>query len=286
MRLLIFLSVLLVFQSARAQDDDLLSEARRHYEEANFQQAIALLDRVISEKEDNYDAWLLKGNCFQKEEKFVAAIQAYETASKSGPNSAILNANHGNALINLQQWGAAEKKLRQALKIDSELPEAHYYMGNVKYFNFNLSAAIRHYDKAIELKPEYRDALYMRAAAYAELEEYGKALGDYEKVLELDPDLEVARFNAAVIRLRDNQYAEASELLETIDASNLPQPRDLYFYRGEALYFSGQKEDACAAYERAKEMGDKEAEEIFLKYCVEKQERKEEPKTRTIRMAF
>ncbi len=286
MRVIFIISFLVVAVSAQAQKTELLAEAQKHYEAQEFPRAIAVLDRLIEAEEVNGEAWVLKGHCYQEEEKYVAALQAYERAEKYDPQWALPQAFHGAALINLEQYKQAQKKIKGALKIDPDLPEGHYYLGNIAYLDFRPNVAIGHYTRAIELRPEYRNALYMRAAAYAELENYGRALADYEQVLALDPTLEVARFNAAVIRLQNREYDNAAELLEGINAEKLPVPSDYYYYQGEALYFAGRKEEACEYYLRAKELGDEESDKIYSKYCVGKEEREEELERRTIRMAF
>jgi Flp pilus assembly protein TadD len=263
-----------------------LNQAKLLYDQGKYQECILLINKLVSQEKDNFEAHLIKGDCYQKEEKFIAAIESYEMAQKLNDTSALLHANHGAAYINLQQYEEAEKKLRKSLKLDPDLPEAHYFLGNLEYFDFRLIAAIKHYNKAIENRPEYRDALYMRAAANAELENYAEALRDYEKVMELDPALDVARFNVAVIRLHNDEYEKAYDLLSKVDPAKLTEPVNFYFYQAEALYFSGQKTEACKLYQKAMEMGDAESKEIYTRYCLNKEERKQKMEKRTIRMAF
>jgi tetratricopeptide (TPR) repeat protein len=286
MRFYTLLFLLLTLSSFSQEIDD-LRKAELLYENGDYQDAISILEKLIEDDQGSFEALLLQGNCFQKEEKFVAAIQSYERAELLQRESAILNANYGAAFLNLQQMDRAKERLKIALKLDSDLPEAHYFMGNHDYFNFKTSSALRHYSKAIKLKPEYRDALYMRAAAYAEMEEYHLALRDYEKVLELDPNLAVAKYNMAVILITNEQYDKGMSLLAEVKPDELPVPRDYFYYQGEALYFSGKKEDSCELYAKAGEMGDSEAQEIYTKYCMQGEERQEtQPDKKVIRMAF
>jgi len=280
-----FILLFCLFGKGHAQPSDLLAEAKTLYDAGRYTDAVATLDRIIEDDSNSFDIWLIKGDCFQKEEKFVAAIQAYEKAEKRNRESALLLTHHGAAFINLEQYSEATKKISKALKIDPNLAEAHYFMGNLQYFDFNINAAIKSYDEALRLKPSYRDALYMRAASYSELQKYPEALRDYEAALAIDPTLEVASYNVAIIRLLNDEYAKSAEMLAAIDPSKLPKPADYHFYLGEALYFSGKKEDGCAEYEIARDMGDAESTAIYEKYCINKEER-EALRTRTIRMAF
>ncbi len=286
MRLCYIAVILSISQLAFGQNAALLDQAKQLYEEEKYKEALAVLDKLLTSNTDEFDIWLIRGNCLQKDEKFVAAIQAYEKAERLDAQSAVLNTNQGAAYLNLKQPEEAEKLLKKALKINEAHPDAHYFMGNLRYFEFNVSAALKYYNEAIKLKPNYRDALYMRAASNSELGKYRDALRDYEAVLEIDPNLESARYNMAVIYLQVDQYTKAAEILEKIDANKLEKPSDYYYHIAEALYFAGNKEDACANYAMAAELGDVESREYHLKYCMDKQEREAKRKTRTIRASF
>jgi tetratricopeptide (TPR) repeat protein len=263
-----------------------LSEAKKLYESGKYEEAVKLLNAILESDNNSLEALQLKGDCYQKEEKFVAALQVYDKAQLIYGESAVLNASHGSALLNLKQYRDAEKKIRKALKIDPTLPEAYYFMGNLKYFEFNTMMALKYYNQAIKLNPQYREALYMRAAAYAEMGNYKASLSDYEEVLLLDPSLGVARFNIAVIHLHHDDFEKSAKMLAEIDPASLPNPADYHFNLGEALYFGGQREAACDAYKTAMDLGDEESKKIYMQYCVNKAAREEMLRTRTIRMAF
>jgi len=269
------------------QEIDDLKKAKLLYENGDYKDAISILEDIISKGEDSFDAFLLQGNCFQKEEKFVAAIQSYDKAERLKDGSALLNANYGAAFLNLKQYEQAQNRLKTALKLDADLPEAHYFMGNLNYFNFKTSLALKHYSKAIKLKPQYRDALYMRAAANAEMGNYDLAFRDYEEVLELDPNLQLAKYNMAIILIINEEYEKGMSMLSEVAPEKLPDPKDFYYYQGEALYYSGKKDDSCQLYAKAGEMGDTEAMDIYTRFCLKGKDRKQEkPSKKVIRMAF
>jgi tetratricopeptide (TPR) repeat protein len=286
MRLYLGLLCVLIGCAAQAQKDADLARARLLYDHGKYKEAIALLDKLIDGEEGDFDVLLAKGDCLQKEEKYVAALQAYQQAELLNGANAPLLTNQGAAYLNLQQLDEAEKKLKRAIKIDPTHPEAHYFMGSVQYFGFSMSAAIKHYSEAIKLRPQYRDALYMRAASYAELGKYREALRDYEAALSADPNLEVARFNMAVIYLEVDEYNRAASMLESIDPSKLPSAADYYYNLGEALYFAGKKTEACEHYQMAARLGDVDSKELYTRYCIEKETREALRKKRTIKASF
>ena len=73
------------------------------------------------------------------------------------------------------------------------------------------TAAIRHYDAAIELNPEFAEAYNNRGLAYANKGDLALAIADYSKAIELKPDLTYAYNNRgrAWLHLRDWQKAKA-----------------------------------------------------------------------------
>lgn len=281
--------ILLIWASlpAISQSSDYLSNARSYYENQQYNEALEALSSLTQRGEQNFDMLLLKGNCYQKTDDFQAASQAYASAEKIDDQSAILYANWSAALYNMSEISKGEEKAKTALKLDKHLPEANYFMGNLKHHEYSLQAALKYYNTAIKLKPDYRDALYMRAATYAELKKYREALRDYEAVLELDPNLMAAKYNIGVIQLVNEMYDEAAKTFKELNPEELDKPIDYYFYQAEALYFDGKKEEACELYEKAKDLGDSESTEIYNKYCLTKEDRGEAPgKKRTIRATF
>jgi len=283
----IFILLLWVSLPAISQNADFLSSARSYYENEQYKEALETLSTLTQNGEQNFDILLLKGNCYQKTDDFEAASQAYASAEKLDDKSAILYANWSAALYNMAEISEGEEKAKTALKLDKNLPEANYFMGNLKHHEFSLLAALKYYNTAIKLKPDYRDALYMRAATHAELKNYRAAMRDYEAVLELDPDLMVAKYNIGVIQLVNEMYDAASKTFAELNPEKLDKPIDYYYYQAEALYFDGKKEEACELYEKAKDLGDSESSEIYQKHCLGKAERDPAPgKKRTIRATF
>lgn len=276
----------LYYSPVQAQETSLLAQAQNSYNSENYDASLALAESILETNGKDFEALLLKGDSHQKKDEFDMALDAYKKAYRINKNSAVLCTNLGAALLNTDDLEGAEKKLKEALALDDSYAPAHYFLGNVKYADFNVSAAIKLYNKAIALNPKYRDALYMRAASYAEKEEVGKALADYEEVHKLDPSLNLVSFNMAVINLDNEQFEKALELFDEIDPSVLPKAVDYFFYKAEALYYSDQKEEACLLYGKAAKMGDTEAAEIHHRFCLNREERNKKREKTVIRASF
>ena len=66
--------------------------------------------------------------------------------------------------------------------------ESFYDLGKESFTNGEIGDAITKLSNAIELKPDFGDAYYLRGQAHALEGEYDEAIADFERALELDPN--------------------------------------------------------------------------------------------------
>jgi tetratricopeptide (TPR) repeat protein len=74
----------------------------------------------------------------------------------------------------------------------------------------NYDQAIAHFNKALEINPEYAEAFNNRGVAYAKGKgQYDKAISDYTKALEISPRLAGAHNNRGIAYGEKHQYDKA-----------------------------------------------------------------------------
>jgi len=92
----IFLAIILFFSLSFAKADDnqiLVDEANKVYNEGSFEQATELYEKVIENGYESAEVYYNLGNAFFKQNKFAAAILYYEKAKKLEPNDEDINFN-------------------------------------------------------------------------------------------------------------------------------------------------------------------------------------------------
>jgi len=105
--------------------------------------------------------------------------------------------------------------------------------GNTKYKNGDAEGAIKDYDKAIALKPDYYKAYNNRGIIKGSvLQQYNEAIPDFNKAIEIHPD-----------------YAEA------------------YLGRGSSKYNIKDYTGACNDWHKASELGNRQAQKQIDKFC-------------------
>ena len=113
---------------------------------------------------------------------------------------------------------------------------------------------IEHYDKVINLKPDYAEAYHNRGTAYARRGEIDKAIKDYNKAIEINPD------DADTYNNRGIAYAEKAVFDKAIEDYNEAIKRNnqfaqAYSNRGEARLHKKEWEKAKTDLLTARDMG-------------------------------
>jgi tetratricopeptide (TPR) repeat protein len=107
--------------------------------------------------------------------------------------------NEGVKRMLERRYSAAQEKFEEALAADERLAEAH----NNLAFSLrmqgatNYTRALRHYDRAVELKPDLARAYMYRGVLFTQLGDLARARADHARLLALDPGL-AAKLDAVI----------------------------------------------------------------------------------------
>jgi tetratricopeptide (TPR) repeat protein len=146
-----------------------------------------------------------QGNLLLADQKFNAAIAAYDQALSLKPDYHQALNNKGVALSALGRKEEAIAAYDQALSLK---PDYHQALYNDKHKALNNKGvalddlgrkeeAIAAYDQALSLKPGYHQALYNKGVALSALSRKEEAIAAYDQALNLKPDYHQALYNKA-----------------------------------------------------------------------------------------
>lgn len=128
----------------------------------------------------------------------------YGEAIKAGQKAIDLKPDFELAKNNLEISKQKQKELVQQItelsrKIESN-PTADNYLilGNLHYNNADYKTAIKYYNEALKINPNYAMAYNNICSAYNLLEKWDEAIKYCEKALSIQPDLELAKNNLSI----------------------------------------------------------------------------------------
>jgi len=255
--------------------------------------------RATPHPTENFEAYdlYLKGRGAMRGQQDVKNIQSaidyYEQALKKDRGFALAYAGLADASLTMYHekkdafWsqkalGAAQ----QAERLNSNLPEVHFSLGNVYTASGKGSEgvselkralqlapnsddgyrglgkaylalgqrdlALQAYQKAIELNPYYWVNYNYAGQAYSNLGEYDKALAAFQRIIELEPDNTFGYLNAGAIYFQQGRYDQCIPLYQK--ALQI-QPHYLtYSNLGTAFFYLKRYAEAVPMFEKAVEM--------------------------------
>jgi len=249
-----------------------------------------------TENIEAYDLYL-KGRSAIRGQQDVKNIQAsigyYEHALKKDPSFALAYAGVADASLIMYQekkdsfWSQkALAAAQQAQRLNDNLPEVHFSLGNV-YTASGKSAeavselkralqlasnsddgyrglgkaylalgqkdlALQAYQKAIDLNPYYWVNYNSIGTAYSELGKYEGALAAFRKMIELEPDNSFGYLNVGAVYFQQGKY---DQCIPFFQKSLQIQPHYLtYSNLGTAFFYLKRYSESVPMFEKAVEL--------------------------------
>jgi TolB-like protein/Flp pilus assembly protein TadD len=192
------------------------------------------------------------------------AIVFYEQAIARDPNYALAYAGLAQSYILLPFYTGADRlgvipkakdAALKALRLDSNLAEAHLALGKILFFGeIDLAGAMREYKRAIELKPNDATAHHwLGNDTLAALGRFDEAIAEGKRAVELDPLSPVINVDFGTTFYYAGRYDESAAQLRKALAID-PTFFYAHFNLGIVLQVTGDLSGAIAEYEKAKQL--------------------------------
>ena len=193
---------------------------------------------------------------------YDGALASFEAARAAGEEERLICRGEGLAYMGKTQYAEAATAFETALsysngRIGSMDYDINYYLATAYYKQGQTDKAIAAYDAIIGLKPEEKDAYYLRGVVYTEKDNLDAALADFDKVIALDAD-DYDRLIEIFCVLNDNGYKEPGQAYLQTAMENGTKGMTNY-EKGRISYYLEDYENARTYLERAKDEGGHES---------------------------
>ncbi|MEM7681213.1 MAG: tetratricopeptide repeat protein [Planctomycetota bacterium] len=129
---------------------------------------------------------------------YVQAEQAYiERAHNEADSTKQLTLNE----LEAQRFQSAKSTLKQALRLETDLPDTHQFIANCYHYLDDLDAAIDHLSQALVIDPARDDILDHRVALLLEAGRFEEAQTDAQRLSELQSEFAAS----AMIQVLESQ---------------------------------------------------------------------------------
>lgn len=205
-----YTKVLSDLDAMHAQDDILL-EAMENIQEKDFDNALSLLNEVNQNELNTSVVLDLRGLIEYKKGNLEEALLLFDKAIIENPNFPI--AYHNRSLV-YKQLGfidLAKKDLKKAISMNSNISLFHFTMAAVAEKNYDVQDAIDSYDKALQIEPNYNEAMHNYTVLLKRIGEYDDAMLLIDEGMASSPNDPIHKLTKGNLHFIFGEFHEAEE---------------------------------------------------------------------------
>ncbi len=148
--------------------------------------AIVMLNNLLSKKPDYINATMLLGDILSSQERYKEALNIYTNGLKYSPNNYDLYYSMGIVYTMLNDFQNAKICYEKAATINSLLYHAYYSLGQINLIEMDLDEAEKYFTKCLEDKEQEPDAYYKLGKIYMLRGDHDNAVKFVNLAIELD----------------------------------------------------------------------------------------------------
>ena len=179
-----------------------------------------------------------------------SVLEAYADLINSKGSNSVSFFNMGVVHNEIGDPLSAIRYYQRALEINPNYCDALYNLGNTYEQIGYVKEAISSYEKVVELSPRYADAYLNLGVIYSSLGQKQKAESFFQKVVAVDPHNSTAYFNLGFIFETKGEFQKAREFYEKTIQFN-PKHEEAYYNIGNVLANLGRNKEAILFYQKA-----------------------------------
>ncbi|MBE3109609.1 MAG: tetratricopeptide repeat protein [Acidobacteria bacterium] len=175
-----------------------LEEGNAFFKDGKYDTALTMYEEFLAKNPGAYQVLLNIGDCYREKGEYDKAIEKYNQLVQQAAGDVAMGKNlsaKGLAAIGLclmKQGKLAEsqdyfKKSIEMAPQDENLP---YNVAEIYFSSQNIDEAIRYFEMAIQIKPDWPDPYFRLAYAYLNKGDNPKAAENLEKFIKLEPETE------------------------------------------------------------------------------------------------
>lgn len=202
------------------------------------------------------DLHVFRGHAYLQLGQISEALNEYDMAAQIDPSRVDAVIGRANALLRRNDLAGATQAVDKAMAMQPGNAGNWYVNGTIKHVQADLENAVKDYDKAIELMPDYQDARIARAGVLMDLHQDQRATEDLAYLREHYPfDPKAAYLHAVLLARNGQKEASIKELEAAADIIVAVKPEYLTQH-SQTLMLSGlvnyslQRFDLAAEYLR------------------------------------
>jgi tetratricopeptide (TPR) repeat protein len=236
----------------------LLQQGLFHHRQGQIPEAMERYTEVLRNNPDNGEALYYVAVVACQEGQYKQGAELARKAIGCGHNTAKVHNLLGQALDRLGEPLEAIKSFDRAIAIDPDFADAHGNRANILVDADLPNEALKSFDRALALNPNSPSDWLNRGALLQDLGRHAEALTSYDKALAIVPQAPNILMNRANALAMLGRYAEAEADYDTLIA-RAPKQHLAFMHKGLAVKHQGRFAEAQALMRQALALEPKDA---------------------------
>ena len=224
-----------------------------HLTQNKFSEAIADFKHIIAKDPGNILALKGMGEALSGNKEYDKALEHLGRAIEAQPDSFTSYLLRAKVLAKAEKTNQALEDLNESIKLEPRnIPGllARAQLRGLRGQEDDYTLAIGDLNRVLELSPQLREAILLRAYIHDSSGKMGEAIADVRQLLHQDPDSVGLQLQLADFYDRDKRPRKAITLYDQVLASD-PENLLALRRRADSLLNIGEQAEAIAAYEAA-----------------------------------
>jgi len=214
-----------------------------HFLAGHLRESIPYLEETRPFLPDDIKLAYALGMAYAQTRQPAKARESFARTFRITPDSAAAYLLAGEMMNRLELEDLAEAELKQAIRLDPKLPEAHYVLAQIAIFRSRLDEAIELLREELAINPAHAMALYRMGDVYSRRLEWNAAIATLQQSLWINP-----YFSGPYILLgkaygRTGQPASAEQMLRRAIEYD-PNNKSAHYLLAQLLQQAGRAEEA------------------------------------------
>jgi tetratricopeptide (TPR) repeat protein len=188
--------------------------------QGQYDPAIDALSRAIDRMPDVLPAWVALYRCFNAKHDPLGAEDKIKDLLKAHPRSACGWLALSQVQMYEQLWSSAMESLQKAVDLKPDFPEALNYLGIAYGHSQQMDKAVDCFARAVAVRPGYDEALNNLGYTYLQMGQTNKAIEVLKQALQSNPKHQRALYNLTSAYTKEQQWALAKETCQTLGQIN------------------------------------------------------------------
>ena len=240
-------------QTLSSEAHRLFQEAVGHHQAKRFQQAEAIYEQILAQFPTHADSHHLRGLLNYQQGHYRKALDLIQQAIALDNRKPHYFFNYALALEKEERWDEATSAYQGAIQLKPQYVEALSNVGNVYRRQRQWDNAIEVYNQARRLKPQSANLCNNLGVVYREKGDLDLALSHYQEATKLSPQHAEAHHNMGVVLKEQDKLDEAAQAFQ--QALKLkPHYPNAQYHLGLILLWQQRSTEALACFQRSADL--------------------------------